>query len=167
MVQYPRFRRGKESHSQFRSQPYQTTEKATGHGLRQLRPAITIRSMTHRLRTLLLPRWWIAASCCLCLSVATARPSDESRPSPSPHSALPKSSGQDDALILHAPKDLALKPEGERKVRALLDYIQALDLQENGESEKALEAFERVLNIDPGGIDLATPGGFLLKHHGH
>jgi hypothetical protein len=103
--------------------------------------------MTRRLRPLLLPHWWIAASCCLCLSLAAARPSDESRPSPSPHSAPPKRFGQDDSLVLHAPGDLALKPEGERKARALLDYIEALDLQENGESEKALEAFERVLNI--------------------
>jgi len=122
--------------------------------------------MRRRLLPLLLSRWWIAASCCLCLSVAAARTSDESRPSPSPHSALPKSSGQDDALILHAPKDLALKPEGERKVRALLDYIEALNLQENGESEKALEAFERVLNIDPGEIDLATRVAFLLTQQG-
>src|SRR5262245_53618513 len=103
--------------------------------------------MTCRLRPLLLPHCWITASCCLCLSVAAARPLDESRPSPSPRTAVSKSSGQDDALILHAPKDLALKPEGERKVRAMLDYIDALNLQENGESEKALEAFERVLNI--------------------
>jgi len=122
--------------------------------------------MTRWLRPLLLPYWWIAASCCLCLSVVAARASDESRPSPSPRSALPKSSGQDDALILHAPKDLALKPEGERKVRALLDYIEALNLQENGEGEKALEAFERVLNIDPGEIDLATRVAFLLTQQG-
>ena len=79
---------------------------------------------------------------------------------------LRKTSGQDDSLVLHAPKDLALKPEGERKVRAMLDYIEALDLQENGESEKALEAFERVLNIDPGEIDLATRVAFLLTQQG-
>ena len=134
--------------------------------MRQLCPAITIRSMTRWRRTLLLPHCWIAVSCCLCFSLAAARPSDESRPSPTPRPALGKPSGQDDSLVLHAPKDLALKPEGERKVRALLDYVEALDLQENGESEKALEAFERVLNIDPGEIDLATRVAFLLTQEG-
>ncbi len=87
-------------------------------------------------------------------------------PPPSRRPPLGKASGQDDSLVLHAPRDLALKPEGERKVRALVDYIEALDLQENGESEKALEAFERVLNIDPGEIDLATRVAFLLTQQG-
>ncbi len=68
--------------------------------------------------------------------------------------------------MLHPPKDLALQPEGERKARALLDYVRALDLQENGEGEKALEAFERVLNVDPGEIDLATRVAFLLTQQG-
>ncbi len=123
--------------------------------------------MTRRLRTLLLPPWWIAGASCLCLSVAAAaRALDESRPSPTPRMASGKISGQDDSLVLHAPKDLALKPEGERKVRAMLDYIEALDLQENGEGEKALAAFERVLNIDPGEIDLATRVAFLLTQQG-
>ena len=68
--------------------------------------------------------------------------------------------------MLHAPKDLALQPEGERKARALMDYVEALDLQDNGESERALDAFERVLNIDPGEVDLATRVAFLLTQQG-
>ncbi|MEO5719185.1 MAG: tetratricopeptide repeat protein, partial [Chthoniobacterales bacterium] len=67
---------------------------------------------------------------------------------------------------MHPPADLALRPEGERKARAMLDYVLALDLQEDGESEKALEAFERVLAIDPGEIDLATRVAFLLTQEG-
>jgi len=122
--------------------------------------------MTRRQRPLFLSFWCVAAISCLCLSIASARLSDESKPSPSPRSAPPKRLGQDDSLVLRAPGDLALKPEGERKVRALLDYIEALNLQENGESEKALEAFERVLNIDPGEIDLATRVAFLLTQQG-
>ena len=136
------------------------------HGLRQLGPAITIRSMTRRLHTLLLPHWWIAGACCLCLSAAAARPLDEDRLSPTPRPAPGITSGQDDSFVLHGPKDLALRPEGERKARAMVDYVQALDLQEDGESEKALEAFERVLNIDPGEIDLATRVAFLLTQQG-
>jgi tetratricopeptide (TPR) repeat protein len=136
------------------------------HGLRQLCPAITVRSMTRWLRTLLLPCWWIAGGYCLCLSAAAARPLDEGGPSPTPRLASGTTSGQDDSFVLHGPKDLALKPEGERKARAMVDYVQALDLQEDGESEKALEAFERVLNIDPGEIDLATRVAFLLTQQG-
>lgn len=48
----------------------------------------------------------------------------------------------------------------------MVDYVLALDLQDNGESEKALEAFERVLSIDPGEIDLATRVAFLLTQQG-
>ena len=68
--------------------------------------------------------------------------------------------------MLHPPRDLALQPQAERKARALLDYVKALDWQENGEGEKALEAFERVLNVDPGEIDLATRVAFLLTQQG-
>ncbi len=67
---------------------------------------------------------------------------------------------------MHPPKDLALKPEGERKARALLDYVRALDLQDDGEAEEALAAFERVLNIDPGEVDLATRVAYLLTQQG-
>ncbi len=68
--------------------------------------------------------------------------------------------------MLHPPKDLALRPEGERKARAMMDYVLALDLQNDGEGEKALEAFERVLAIDPGEINLATRVAFLLTQQG-
>ena len=121
--------------------------------------------MRHRLRTSCRLGWWIAGSCVLCLSVAPARTVEESRPTPA-HSLPAKTPPQDDSFILHAPKDLALQPEGERKARALLDYVQALDLQDDGESEQALAAFERVLNIDPGEVDLATRVAFLLTQQG-
>ena len=75
-------------------------------------------------------------------------------------------SRQDDSLVLHPAKDLALRPESERKARALLDYVRALNLQDQGESEQALAAFERVLNIDPGEVDLATRVAYLLTQQG-
>ena len=68
--------------------------------------------------------------------------------------------------MLHPPRDLALQPEGERKARALLDYVRALDLQEQGEVEQALAAFERVLSVDPGEVDLATRVAYLLTQQG-
>jgi len=69
-------------------------------------------------------------------------------------------------MVFRPPKDLALQPEGERKAQALTSYIEALDLQENGESEKALAAFEKVLDVDPGEVDLATRVAFLLTREG-
>ena len=69
-------------------------------------------------------------------------------------------------MILHPPPDLALKPERERKARALLDYVRALDLQDDGEADQALAAFERVLSVDPGEVALATRVAFLLTQQG-
>ncbi len=97
-------------------------------------------------------------------SLAVARPA-EHRPSPTPRAAA-KPAEQDDSLVLHPPKDLALEYGGERKAQALAAYVEALDLQENGESEKALAAFEKVLNVDPGEVDLATRVAFLLTGQG-
>ncbi|MEO7165469.1 MAG: tetratricopeptide repeat protein [Spartobacteria bacterium] len=101
-------------------------------------------------------RWWLPACCIFCLAQAAL----------AERKVAAKPFGQDDSLVLHPPKDLALAPEGERKARALLDYVQALDLQDDGESEKALAAFERVLNVDPGEVDLATRVAFLLTQQG-
>lgn len=95
-----------------------------------------------------------------------AHPTEEKRPTPPPSAGGGKASRQDDSLTLHPPKDLALRPEGERKARAMVDYVLALDLQDDGESQKALDAFERVLAIDPGEIDLATRVAFLLTQQG-
>ncbi len=99
----------------------------------------------------------------LCASFAPARPVDEHKVAPRGTS---KTATQDDSLVLHPPKDLALQYDGERKAQALAAYVEALDLQENGESEKALAAFEKVLNVDPGEVDLATRVAFLLTGQG-
>ena len=139
--------------------------RMTGHGwlnpprLRPLWRTCTIRPMTQRLRKLIQPAGWISAFCCLCLTATAAKP-------PASTASAGKASRLDDSLVLHAPKDLALRPEGERKARAMVDYVLALDLQDDGEGEKALEAFERVLAIDPGEIDLATRVAYLLTQEG-
>jgi tetratricopeptide (TPR) repeat protein len=121
--------------------------------------------MTRSLRPNLRLGWWIAGNCFLCLSLAPARTADEPRPV-TPKSRSAKIVARDDSLVLHAPGDLALQPEGERKARALMDYVQALNLQDDGETERALAAFQRVLNIDPGEIDLATRVAYLLTQQG-
>src|SRR6476660_7725980 len=110
-------------------------------------------------------RWITSTVLFFAVSAAFAEPIN-ARPQSTPAAASTKSNGQDDSLVLHPPKDLTLQPEGERKARALLDYVQALNLQDDGESEQALAAFERVLNIDPGEVDLATRVAFLLTQQG-
>ncbi|HET7511652.1 MAG TPA: tetratricopeptide repeat protein [Chthoniobacterales bacterium] len=109
--------------------------------------------------------WLLVSACLLFVSLGEAWPA-EVRRSPRATSAASNKTRQDDSVILHPPKDLALQPDGERKVRALLDYVRALDLQDDGEAQKALEAFERVLNIDPGEVDLATRVAYLLTEQG-
>jgi tetratricopeptide (TPR) repeat protein len=123
------------------------------------------------------PRW-IRGEIAACLiftvlfaATAPARSIEPRRPatlpSPTPKVSLPaKETRQDDSVVLHPPTDLELKPEGERKAHALLDYVQALDWQDQGEAEKALAAFERVLNVDPGEVDLATRVAYLLTQQG-
>ena len=126
-------------------------------------PRTTVRLMCQRNNS---RRRALAIALCWAFSaaLAVARPSERHR-APTPH-ATAKSSREDDSLVLHPPKDLALQPEGERKAQALTSYVEALDLQEQGESEKALAAFEKVLNVDPGQIDLASRVAFLLTREG-
>ena len=80
----------------------------TAPGLRHLSLALTIRSMTCTLRVNLRPLWWIAGVCFLCSSIALARPGGERQPSPTPRPVPNRAPTQDDSLVLHAPKDLAL-----------------------------------------------------------
>ncbi|MEO6873151.1 MAG: tetratricopeptide repeat protein [Chthoniobacterales bacterium] len=119
--------------------------------------------MRRKSRTIL--RGGIILSCLLCAAFTTARPLTKRPPTPTPRGSA-KPALQDDSLVLHPPKDLALQYDGERKAEALTAYVEALDLQENGESEKALAAFEKVLNVDPGEVDLATRVAFLLTGQG-
>ena len=121
--------------------------------------------MTRGLRTKFRLCCCLATSGFLSLLVVAARSAETPHP-PTARSVPSKGPAQDDSFVLHAPKDLALQPEGERKARALLDYVKALTLQDDGESEQALAAFERVLTIDPGEVDLATRVAFLLTQQG-
>ena len=78
-----------------------------------------------------------------------------------------KSRARDDSLVLHSAEgSRARNPKASARRGHCLITSQALDLQDNGESEQALAAFERVLNFDPGEIDLATRVAFLLTQQG-
>lgn len=91
------------------------------------------------------------------------------RPSPSPRAgtlAAPASTKkierQDDSTNLKPAKDLMLRPEGEHKAEALAHFVEGIAFEENGEMEKALEAYRKVLNVDPGQAELATRVAALL-----
>ena len=69
---------------------------------------------------------------------------------------------QDDSFNLKPPPDLALRPENERKAGALAHFIEGMAFEENGEMDQALEAYRKVLNVDPGQSGLASRVAALL-----
>lgn len=74
-----------------------------------------------------------------------------------------KGSAQDDSFVLVPAPDLALQPENARKANALADFVEGIRLEENAEMDKALAAYERVLNFDPGVSELALRVATLLS----
>src|SRR5207247_11275407 len=52
--------------------------------------------------------------------------------------------------------------EGEAKTGARGHFVEGIDFEENGELEKAVEAYRQVLNVDPGQIELAVRVAALL-----
>jgi tetratricopeptide (TPR) repeat protein len=69
---------------------------------------------------------------------------------------------QDDSFSLKPAPDLVLRPEGERKAGALAHFVEGMVFEENGEMDKALEAYRKVLNVDPGQSELASRVAALL-----
>ena len=69
---------------------------------------------------------------------------------------------QDDSFSLKPAPDLVLRPEGERKAGALAHFVEGMVFEENGEMDKALEAYRKVLNVDPGQSALASRVAVLL-----
>src|SRR5438128_5891991 len=69
---------------------------------------------------------------------------------------------QDDSLNLKPAADLALRPGGERKAGALTHFLEGMAFEENGEMDHALDAYRKVLNVDPGQSELASRVAGLL-----
>src|SRR5437667_5239608 len=69
---------------------------------------------------------------------------------------------QDDSLNLKPAADLGLRPGGEHKVGALTHFIEGMAFEENGEMDRALDAYRKVLNVDPGQSQLASRVAGLL-----
>lgn len=73
-----------------------------------------------------------------------------------------KSAQHNDSVVVVPPKDLLLQPAGERKAGALAQFVEGERLEDMGEIEKALAAYQKVLNVDPGEVDLALHVADLL-----
>jgi tetratricopeptide (TPR) repeat protein len=68
----------------------------------------------------------------------------------------------DDSVASKPSPDLALRPQGAHKADALARFVEGMAFEENGEMERALEAYQKVLNVDPGQSELASRVAGLL-----
>src|SRR6266699_5411136 len=96
-------------------------------------------------------------------SIAVARPAKTTSPKAVPSSAATKKAGrQDDSLNPKPAADLALRPGSAHKADALANFVEGMALEENGEMDRALDAYRKVLNVDPGQAQLAARVAGLL-----
>ena len=112
--------------------------------------------------------------CCACrkllfalsfLAAATVAEAQVSKASPAkaPRARSAKAVARHDDSITSKPApDLALRPQGAHKADALARFVEGMAFEENGEMERALEAYRRVLNVDPGQSELASRVAGLL-----
>jgi len=96
-------------------------------------------------------------------SIAVTRPTKTTSPKEGLSSAATKKSGrQDDFLYLKPAADLGLRVAGAHKADALTHFVEGMAFEENGEMDRALEAYRKVLNVDPGQAQLAARVAGLL-----
>ncbi|MFN2507770.1 MAG: tetratricopeptide repeat protein [Chthoniobacterales bacterium] len=106
----------------------------------------------------------LAGSCWLAAGVAIARPPASAPPSVPAVSRAPLKHGPalDDSVRLVPAPDLALDPAAIRKADALANFVEGARLEESGEIDAALAAYQKVLTVDPGEIELASRVASLL-----
>ena len=96
-------------------------------------------------------------------NTGVARTSSASMPQVGSSTAsIKKTNQQHDSFTLKPAADLLLRPEGERKAGALASFVEGISFEENGEIDKALEAYRKALNVDPGHSKLASRVAALL-----
>src|SRR4029453_2773909 len=125
----------------------------------EVSPETNIRSVRHQKK-----RWGISLCRCLFFTllflVATSAVASQKPKSSSPKTraslATKKAGGQDDSSNSKPAADLALRLEGAPKADALTHFVEGMSLEENGETDRALEAYRKVLNVDPGQSQLAS-----------
>ena len=106
----------------------------------------------------------LAVFCCVCSQSTLAR-SRVASATPAPSQAVApakKIIRQDDSLNPAPAKDLLLNLENEHKADALARFVEGMSFEENGEMDKALAAYRKVLDVDPGQIELAGQVASLL-----
>ena len=93
---------------------------------------------------------FFAAALLLPMAPGLARTPVKTSP-PNFHSATPanKMERQDDSIVRVPAKDLMLQPAAARKADALAQFVEGERWEELGEMEKALESYQKVLNVDP------------------
>ncbi len=94
--------------------------------------------------------------------IARPRPVGPSPPASPSVASTKKSARQEDSVFTTPAKDLLLRAEGEHKADALAHFVEGLSLEESGEMDKALAAYRKVLDVDPGQADLASRVAALL-----
>jgi tetratricopeptide (TPR) repeat protein len=72
------------------------------------------------------------------------------------------STRHDDSVASKPAADLALRPQAAHKADALAHFVEGMGFEENGEMERALDAYRKVLNVDPGQSELASRVAGLL-----
>ncbi|MBA2432726.1 MAG: tetratricopeptide repeat protein [Chthoniobacterales bacterium] len=82
--------------------------------------------------------------------------------SPTRAATTKKSASIDDSVRLTPPADLALERPALRKADALANFVEGARLEENGEVDAALKAYQKVLTVDPGEVELASRVALLL-----
>jgi tetratricopeptide (TPR) repeat protein len=96
-------------------------------------------------------------------AVAHRHTAQTAAPEPSPSAQTIKNSGRaDDSSVATPAKDLLLGVDGQHKADALAHFAQGMAFEENGEMDKALGAYRKVLDLDPGQAELASRVAALL-----
>ncbi|HEY0368540.1 MAG TPA: tetratricopeptide repeat protein [Chthoniobacterales bacterium] len=101
----------------------------------------------------------------LSVAAAFARPTPPAKPQtvePARAVAVKRGAAIDDSLRTKAAPDLSLSNTSLRKADALSNFIEGARLEESGEVEAALAAYEKVLTVDPGETHLASRVASLL-----
>lgn len=115
-------------------------------------------------------KFWLGCGCqkvivavTFLVSMVVADGAPKASPAKVPRVALGKTvARQDDSVSRRAAPDLALRPQGAHKADAIAHFVEGLAFEESGEMESALEAYRKVLNVDPGQSELASRVAGLL-----
>ena len=106
----------------------------------------------------------LASACGLAIAGAFARSPHPSNSASPAGRAVPGTRGGviDDSVRLTPPADLALDNAAIRKADALANFVEGARLEESGEIDAALMAYQKVLTVHPGEVELASRVASLL-----